>query len=53
LNIEAADAKKIKVAGDQKIKMQISQEDDLDPGTYNLVVYADNGFLGATGFQLR
>jgi chromosome segregation ATPase len=53
LNIEAADAKKIKVAGDQKIKMQISPEDDLDPGTYNLVVYADNGFLGATGFQLR
>jgi predicted RNase H-like nuclease (RuvC/YqgF family) len=53
LNISAADAKKIKVAGDQTVKMQISPEDDLDPGMYNLVVYADNGFLGATGFQLR
>ena len=25
----------------------------LEPGMYNLMVYADNGFLGATGFQLR
>ena len=53
LNIEAADARKMKVSADQTVRMQISPDDDLDPGMYNLVVYADNGFLGATGFQLR
>jgi len=53
LNIQVADKKKVKVAGDQVVKMTISPEEDLEPGSYNLVVYADNGFLGATGFQLR
>lgn len=53
MSIDVADVKKIKVSGDQEVKMMITPEDDLEPGAYNLIVYADNGFLGATGFQLR
>ena len=53
MNIQIADQKKVRVDRDQKVEMTIRPEDDLDPGAYNLVVYADNGFLGATGFQLR
>jgi predicted nuclease with TOPRIM domain len=53
MSIQAADAQKINVRGKQNVKMTIDPVEDLDPGMYNLVVYADNGFLGATGFQLR
>ena len=30
--------------------MKFAPEDDLRPGTYNVLVYADNGYLGSTGF---
>lgn len=53
LQIKAADAEKITVKGNQSVKMTIDPIEDLEPGMYNLVVYADNGLLGATGFQLR
>jgi hypothetical protein len=53
LQIQAADAEKINLQGNQLMKMTIDPIEDLEPGMYNLVVYADNGFLGATGFQLR
>lgn len=53
MSLQVADKKKVKVAGDQMVQMTISPEEDLEPGSYNLIVYADNGFLGATGFQLR
>lgn len=53
MQIEAADAKKINVQGDHALQMKIDPVEDLSPGHYNLIVYADNGFLGATGFQLR
>ena len=53
IQIRAADKEKVTVRGNQTLKMTIDPIDDLDPGMYNLVVYADNGFLGATGFQLR
>ena len=53
MSIQAADSQKISVHGNQNVKMSIDPIEDLDPGMYNLVVYADNGFLGATGFQLR
>lgn len=53
LTIRAADAEKVNVRGDRQMKMTIDPIKDLEPGLYNLMVYADNGFLGATGFQLR
>lgn len=53
LQIQAADSEKVNVKGNQTMKMTIDPIEDLEPGIYNLVVYADNGFLGATGFQLR
>ncbi|HLF65181.1 MAG TPA: hypothetical protein VI603_15560 [Saprospiraceae bacterium] len=53
LQIQAADAEKVNVNGIKTLKMTIDPIEDLEPGMYNLVVYADNGFLGATGFQLR
>ena len=53
MNIQCADKQKVQVTNDQQINMTINPEEDLDPGSYNVVVYADNGFLGATGFQLR
>lgn len=53
LQIQAADVEKVNVRGNQTMKMRIDPIEDLEPGMYNLMVYADNGFLGATGFQLR
>jgi len=51
--VQAAQVEKLTLEGNQPIEMSIKPEDDLDPGVYNLMVYADNGFLGATGFRLR
>ncbi|MDX1478264.1 MAG: hypothetical protein R3301_11205 [Saprospiraceae bacterium] len=51
--IDAAEMEKVQIAGPQEIEMKIAPETDLEPGTYNLLVYADNGFLGATGFHLQ
>ena len=51
--VQAALVETLTVDGNQLVEMSIKPGDDLDPGQYNLIVYADNGFLGATGFQLR
>lgn len=51
--VQAAQVEKLTVDGNQPVEMSIKTEKELDPGLYNLVVYADNGFLGATGFRLR
>ena len=53
MQVQAADTQKVKISGNQVVQMTVDPTEDLDPGNYNLVVYADNGFLGATGFQLR
>ncbi|MDX1407274.1 MAG: hypothetical protein R3330_04050, partial [Saprospiraceae bacterium] len=51
--IDAAQVETVKVSGPQVVAMTIAPELELEPGTYNLLVYADNGFLGATGFHLQ
>ena len=51
--IQAAMTETLLVDSNQLIEMSISPDDDLDPGTYNLMVYADNGYLGSTGFSLK
>ncbi|MBK8505874.1 MAG: hypothetical protein IPL46_28995 [Saprospiraceae bacterium] len=37
----------------QNIEMSFATDRDLDSGLYNLLVYADHGFLGSTTFQLQ
>jgi len=37
----------------QNVEMSFETDRDLESGTYNLMVYADHGFLGSTTFQLR
>lgn len=52
-DIKAASVEKLKLNNKQNIEMSIDADKNLDAGTYNLLVYADHGFLGATSFQLR
>lgn len=51
--IKAADIEKLELSNQQQLDMSIQTDKDLEAGTYNLMVYADHGFLGATSFQLR
>ena len=37
----------------QNLQMKFDVDRDLESGLYNLLVYADHGFLGATTFELR
>ena len=51
--IKAADVEKLSLNNKQQVDMSVHTDKDLEAGTYNLLVYADHGFLGATSFQLR
>jgi len=53
MKVKAADIEKLTLKERQNIKMSFDADKDLEAGTYNLLVYADHGFLGATSFQLR
>jgi predicted RNase H-like nuclease (RuvC/YqgF family) len=50
VKVHAADLEKVNLKGRQNVKMSFEPSEDLTPGTYNLMVYADNGYLGSTGF---
>jgi len=50
VHVQAADAQQLQLRNRQSVTMSFVPEDDLAPGTYNLLVYADNGYLGSTGF---
>lgn len=52
VNVRAADLEKINLTDRQSVTMSFEPTDDLKPGTYNVMVYADNGFLGSTGFKV-
>ena len=51
--VSAADIETIQLSEQQTMTMSFKPTEDLNPGTYNVLVYADSGFLGSTGFQLR
>ncbi len=51
--VKAADVEKIKLNSRQHVEMSFQADKDLEAGLYNVLVYADHGFLGATSFQLR
>jgi chromosome segregation ATPase len=53
IKVSAADIEHLNLTDRQQVTMSFRPEDDLDPGTYNVLVYADNGFLGSTGLKLR
>ena len=52
VNVRAADLEKVNLTNRQSVTMSFEPTDDLIPGTYNLMVYADNGYLGSTGFKV-
>ena len=53
IDIDAADVAQTALSERQSIEMSIDADRDLEPGLYNVLVYADHGFLGATTFELR
>lgn len=53
LNVDAVDIQKLDLKEMQSISMSFKPEDKLKAGEYNLMVYSDAGYLGATGFRLR
>lgn len=50
VHVRAADLEKVNLKARQSMVMSFEPTGDLTPGTYNLMVYADNGYLGSTGF---
>lgn len=50
VNVKAADLESVDLKDRQSMTMSFEPTDDLTPGTYNVMVYADNGYLGSTGF---
>lgn len=52
VNVRAADLERLNLTNRQSVTMSFEPTDDLTPGTYNLMVYADNGYLGSTGFRV-
>jgi len=52
VNVKAADLENVDLKDRQSMTMSFEPTDDLTPGTYNLMVYADNGYLGSTGFMV-
>ncbi len=50
IKLHAADIEKTKLRERQNISMSFEPSDNLEPGTYNVMVYADSGYLGSTGF---
>lgn len=52
VNVRAADLENLNLTNRQSVTMSFEPSDDLVPGTYNLMVYADNGYLGSTGFRV-
>jgi predicted RNase H-like nuclease (RuvC/YqgF family) len=52
VSVNAADLEKITLKDRQSVTMSFEPTDNMTPGTYNLMVYADNGYLGSTGFMV-
>ena len=53
IDIKAVDVEQTTLSDRQNIAMSFDAARDLESGMYNLLVYADHGFLGATTFQLQ
>lgn len=53
LKVEATAIKEVDLKNTQSINMAFAPLDKMEAGEYNLMVYSDDGYLGATGFRLR
>ena len=53
VTINVVNRKKTTLKDRQNIEMSFEADRDLDAGLYNVLVYADHGFLGSTTFQLQ
>jgi len=53
VDVSAADIADVDLREHQRMEMVFSPEDRLESGLYNVLVYADHGFLGSTSFELR
>ena len=53
LKVEAADIQKVNLEDSQSVTLSFEPKDKLDAGEYNLMVYSEHGYLGATAFRLR
>jgi DNA repair exonuclease SbcCD ATPase subunit len=53
LKVEVADVQQIQLKNNQRMKVSLKPNNDLEAGDYNLMVYSDTGYLGSTGFSLR
>lgn len=53
LQIHAADIEQVDLTNTQTVAMSINPNRDLEAGEYNVFIYSDAGYLGATGFRLR
>lgn len=53
LQIKAADIEQVDLSETQTVAMSFKPDRDLEAGEYNIFVYSDAGYLGATGFRLR
>ncbi|MEP6647300.1 MAG: hypothetical protein ABJC12_09420 [Saprospiraceae bacterium] len=52
VTVRAADLEKIDLHDRQSVSMSFEPTDNMTPGTYNLMVYSDTGYLGSTGFMV-
>jgi len=50
IHLRAADIEKTSLKARQSMSMSFEPTDNLNAGTYNVMVYADSGYLGSTGF---
>jgi chromosome segregation ATPase len=53
VTINVVNRTKMTLKDRQNIEMSFDADRDLDSGLYNVLVYADHGFLGSTTFQLQ
>lgn len=53
MQIRAADVEQVDLTQTQTVAMSFNPNKDLEAGEYNIFVYSDAGYLGATGFRLR
>jgi len=53
IDVNAVDVAQTTLSERQSVEMSFAADRDLESGMYNVMVYADHGFLGATTFQLQ
>ncbi len=53
INVAAADVQQITLQARQSVEMSFAPDRKFKGGLYNVLVYADHGFLGASSFELQ